>query len=333
LLGQLGIDNSGSRSTGEERLSAGLSLNSPLGLGDQFNASTIHSAGSDYVRVAYSVPVAADGLRLGLNGSYLDYRLVAPEFALLKGQGTTESVGLEATYPLLRTRQRNLFLSLAQDQKRLHNEALGGVQSDYEITGWTVGLAGNLFDSLGGGGANSMNLQWSEARLNQGLADAAESPALTGVFDKWHLALSRQQVIAPGVSLLAAVNTQDTHKNLDSSERFTLGGPTGVRAYPVGEGSGSRGTVVNLDLRWRLSSSLVSSAFYDWGEVANINTGPGYCLRGYGLGLLWTVPLGATVQLVWARRDGDNPNPTTTGRDQYGSLQRDRMWLSASLPF
>ena len=32
-------------------------------------------------------------------------------------------------------------------------------------------------------------------------------------------------------------------------------------------------------------------------------------------------------------RIGDNPNPSATGSDQDGTLNRSRWWLSASIPF
>jgi hypothetical protein len=39
------------------------------------------------------------------------------------------------------------------------------------------------------------------------------------------------------------------------------------------------------------------------------------------------------LKALWARRDGQNPNPTTTGLDQDGSKLNDRFWLTASVPF
>lgn len=47
----------------------------------------------------------------------------------------------------------------------------------------------------------------------------------------------------------------------------------------------------------------------------------------------WRGPLGLNLKATWARRDGDNSNPTVNGRDQDGSLDKNRWWLTASLPF
>jgi hemolysin activation/secretion protein len=335
LIGEIGLDNAGSRSTGEQRITLNASFNSLLGIGDQLSANVLHTQGSDYTRLAWTAPVGDDGLRLGANTSHLSYHLVPQEFAALKARGTSDAVGLEANYPLIRSRQRNLYLSLAHDQKSFHNDANNAVQSDYDVASWTLGLNGNLFDTLAGGGANSLSLLWTTGRVDQGLADIGETPSLAGRFDKWRYTVARQQVITSDVSLLANVSGQYADKDLDSSERFFLGGPAGVRAYPASEGGGSRGQLATAELRWRLPEGVVLTGFYDWGHVDNFAVGSkSYSLKGYGVGVTWTTSLGLNLKAVWARRDGSNPNlNATNGRDQDGSLDLNRWWLTASLPF
>lgn len=333
LLGEAGIDNAGARSTGENRITLAASLNSPLGFGDQLNAHVIHSEGTDYGRLAFTVPVGNDGWRVGANVATLDYDLVAREFKALNGSGSYDSVGLEASYPLIRSRQHNLYLTFAHDRREFDNEANGALQSDYDINSWTLGLIGNLFDRLGGGGANALTLAWTGGEVDQGTANAGENPALDGRFAKLRYAVSRQQVLTADVSLLAAFSGQYGSKDVDSSERFYLGGPNGVRAYPVNEGSGSRAETVNLEVRWRLPENVVLSGFYDWGHVKNFEAGPSYSLKGYGVEIVWAAPFGAQFKAMLARRDGNNPNPTANGRDQDGSLDKNRLWLNATLPF
>jgi hemolysin activation/secretion protein len=143
------------------------------------------------------------------------------------------------------------------------------------------------------------------------------------------------------VSLVAILTGQLARNNLDSSEKFYLGGSGGVRAYPSSEGGGSDGTMVNVDVRWRVRESWIVSGFYDWGVVTvnRDNAFPGgsarnrFNLQGAGLGLTWLGRDGKSVQAIWARRIGDNPNATFEGKDQDGSLVRNRFWLTASLSF
>jgi hemolysin activation/secretion protein len=117
-----------------------------------------------------------------------------------------------------------------------------------------------------------------------------------------------------------------------------------VRAYPGAEGSGADGQTLSLEARWRLPQAFILSAFYDWGQISAVNhnnTAPSgnaltalnaYVLHGYGLSLSWVAPFGAQIKGTWGRRIGSNPNPTTGGLDQDGSLDLNRFWLSATVP-
>lgn len=342
VVGEVGLDNAGSRATGPQRISVNATMASPLlgssvGRGDLVGLSYQHTRGSDYLRVGYSLPLGADGWRVGLNASRLDYQIIAPEFVAptnLEAAGESTSLGLDATYPLLRSRQRNVYLNLAFDRKGFDNRTVTGTSSRYSTQALTLALSGNLFDALGGGGANSASLALVQGRVALGALDANEKADLQGSFNKLRYSLSRQQVITQQWSLLGAVNGQLSSQSLDSSERFHLGGPSGVRAYPVSEGSGSRGTVANVELRWRLPQGWVLTGFHDWGHVSDSSANaPRYSLKGSGLSVNWAHGLGLNLKATWARRLGNNPNPTATGKDQDGSLQRDRLWLSATQPF
>lgn len=333
LQTEWGADNAGARSTGRARATLGAVLNSPLLLGDRLRADLMHSEGADYGRVGYSVPVGAQGWRVGINASWLGYKVVAPEFAALHARGDSTGLGLEASYPLLRTRLRNLYFTATLDDKRFRNRANGSTQSNYALRTATLGLAGNLYDRLGGGGANSFALGWTGGRLAQRRLDPAENPDLAGSFGVLRYNLARQQVLTSGLTLQGTLSGQLASKLVDSSQRFYLGGPAGVRAYPMNEASGSRGQLANVELRWRALPALSIGGFYDWGHVSDPGAARSTTLKGYGVSVAWAGPGDITLKGTWARRDGRNPNASTTGRDQDGSLQRNRFWLMASMAF
>lgn len=345
LRAEAGIDNTGSRSTGAERLVANLAINSPLGQGDLLSANLLHTAGSDYLRAGFTVPVGVEGWRVGINGSTLGYRLIAAEFLALNGKGTSDSVGVEASYPIIRSRLRNLALLLNHDRKTFDNQANGATTSRYRLASTSVGLAGNLFDNLGGGGANAANLVFTAGDLNLDGSPTQATDATTtraaGAYDKWRYTLSRQQVITGELSFYGLLSGQVSGRNLDSSEKFYLGGANGVRAYPASEGGGSEGQMLNLELRWRLPEGFSLTAFHDWGEVrvnrdndfAGAASPNVFSLQGAGLALGWQAASGLTARITWARRRGENTNPSATGLDQDGSLVRDRLWASVTLPF
>jgi hemolysin activation/secretion protein len=327
IIGGVALDNAGDRSTGQERLTANINLNSPLGLGDLLSSNLIHAEGNDYLRLAYSLPVGNDGWRVGINGSSLEYDLVNNDFDGLHGKGSSNTAGLDASYPILRSRLANLYLNLNYDHKRFDNESLGTTTTRYTIDSTSVALNGNLFDNWGGGGANSTSLAWTGGSRDNDVGVTNEH------FSKLRYSLSRQQVITNDLSFYAAVSGQESDDELDSAEQFYLGGAYGVRAYPGSEGGGDSGVLTNLELRWKLPEGFTLTGFHDYGQVRNEDNRPSYSLKGYGLSLGWQTPVGANLKATWAHRIGDNPNPTPAGKDQDGSLDKNRLWLSATLPF
>jgi len=345
LYGDAGVDNTGPRATGANRATANFNLNSPLGLGDLTSTNVMHTQGSDYIRLDESLPVGVNGWRVGVNGSYLKYKLVAPEFTALNALGTSDAAGLEATYPLIRSRLKNVYFSANLDHKNFDNQASGATTSKYTDNTATVGLSGNLFDNIGGGGANSASLSFIDGilDLNNSPNQAADAAAAktAGRFDKLRYSASRQQVITEDWSFFSALSGQRANKNLDSSEMFYLGGASGVRAYPANEGGGTDGDLLNLELRRKLPRGFTFVGFYDYGQITinknNNFTGASaineYSLKGVGFSMAWQAANGFNLKATYSRRLGDNPNPTSTGTDQDGSFVRDRLWLVANIPF
>ena len=153
--------------------------------------------------------------------------------------------------------------------------------------------------------------------------------------------VSRLQAVTDRVSVYAQLSGQLASKNLDSSEKFFLGGSRRVRAYPENEAGGSQGVLASLEVRTQLPRNLNATAFFDYGSV-RVNkdndiigavTDNHLTLKGGGVALGWTADFGLNVRATLARRAGDNPNPTVTGTDQDGSLKENRVWLQVSMPF
>ncbi|TDM08968.1 MAG: ShlB/FhaC/HecB family hemolysin secretion/activation protein [Ideonella sp. MAG2] len=342
---QTGMDNHGSRSTGSHRAQLTAALNNPFGRGEQLTAQGIVSSGSEYFRGGFSIPVGADGLRVGASASLMNYKLVSAEYAMLAAKGQSETLGLEASYPLLRSRQRSLTLSANADLKRFHNQALEVSTSRYRTRSLSLGASGYQFDALGGGGSTSAQFSLVGGHLDLDGSPNQVGDALTtqagGKFAKLRGSLSRQQQLLGAVSATASLSGQWAAKNLDSSEKFFLGGPHGVRAYPASEGGGSDGVMLNLALRWPVAEGLSLSGLYDWGKVRvnhrNDFLGApllnSYSLQGAGLSLGWQSGFGLSLNATLARRLGSNPNRSDKGQDQDGTLDLNRLWLDAQLAF
>lgn len=326
-------DNTGSLSTGMRRWSANVTVNSPLGIGDLFTASTIKTRGSVYGQAGYSIPIGGDGWRVGANVSRMRYKLISTELESLNAFGTSETSALTLSYPLVRTQDKNLTLKFGVENKHFVNDASEAVQSNYGVRNVSLDVSGSLFDKIGGGGANSASIVWNEGRLSLGDLDTGEDDTLRGSFKKVTYALSRQQALNDSTSVLLSLTGQAAYRVMDSSEQFFLGGTSGVRAYPSSEGSGSEGWVANVEIRKILPYSLLLTGFYDHGQVDNFAGSRDYRMHGGGVSLAWQSDFGLNVKGTVARRMDENPNPVTGGQDQDGSLVRDRIWLSSTYSF
>ena len=354
LSANVSADNTGAVSTGTARVMAALNLNSPTFRGDAMSLNAMASKGTRYARLAYGLPLGSDGWRLGLNASRLDYELITEPYASQKRQGNptqgdATTAGLELSYPWVRSRSVNLNTSLSAEKKTYDNIASGVSASAYQSTPVSLALSGNSFDSLGQGGANAFSLAMTAGKLNLDgsptqLSDAGTTQTAGG-YKKIRYAISRQQQLAPSWSLYAAFSGQLANKNLDSSEKFYLGGSSGVRAYPSSEGGGTWGQMLNLELRWQVADGWSLMGFYDHGRIRvnKFNDFEGasalnaYALKGKGLALGWRNSSGTTVQTTYARRVGTNPNAITDkvnrGADQDSTLKTNRIWITVSQAF
>lgn len=345
LSGDVALDNFGGRSTGSGRLVSNVKLNSLLERGDQLNTNLMATEGSNYVRLGLSIPVGYEGWRIGASGSYMTYRLVTPEFRSLGIAGASSSYGLDASYPLVRSRLANLYFSLNFENKYFNNEANGAVTTRYVTDALSVGLNGSLTDRFAGGGVSSLGLTWAAGgvNLNGSPNQAADASTLkvAGAFNKLIYAASRLQAVTENAAVYAGLSGQWGNKNLDSSEKFYLGGANGVRAYPSSEGGGTDGQLVNIEIRTQLPNNVGLIGFFDWGHVtANRNNGfigaspiNSYSLQGGGASLSWSAERGMNIKVTWAHRIGNNPNPTAAGLDQDGTMFKDRFWLQLTMPF
>ncbi|NMM28255.1 MAG: ShlB/FhaC/HecB family hemolysin secretion/activation protein [Glaciimonas sp.] len=332
----LELDNYGNRYTGEYRVGAALALNSPLGLGDLLSLRTITSGPNmRYARLAYQVPVGVSGLKLG--GAYYDtrYRL-GQEFAALQAHGSASSASMYATYPFVRSQSVNLSGALTLEDKKLIDQTdvpISNVEKKVQLM--TLGLAGNAQDALAGGGFTAFEVALSSGKLTMdapslALDSAPGSVSSNGGFGKLAYSLSRLQRVNDQTSLLLALSGQQASKNLNSSEKFSLGGANGVRAYPQGEGSGDQGWLANLELRRNLTGQVQGVVFYDAGAV-EINRNQfavgdnSRFIAGAGLGLNGQVgKLQFKTALAW-RTSGGDPRSDTVNRNP-------RLWAQLSLP-
>jgi hemolysin activation/secretion protein len=312
-VGEVSADNYGNRYTGQNRISGWIDANSPAGLGDRLRANlTATDEALYYGRIAYDLPLGADGLRLGGALSRSTYQL-GREFANLKAHGTADTASFYGSYPLLRSRSSNLTLGGNAEHRKLDDRIDStSTVTDKSADVLTVSLDGDWQDTLLGEAVSRWRLASSSGRLSIETPSAktldAAGPQAAGRYDKWQASLMRLQSVTSTTRLYGSVQGQQAGKNLDSSEKFTLGGAYGVRAYPQGEGVGDDGLLANLELRQNLLPGLEAKAFYDWGKVRvnhhNYTTAANaVTLSGYGVGLGWSAGgFFANISVAWRDR-------------------------------
>lgn len=339
VSGNFEIDNYGNRYTGEYRSSATVNLNSPLRIGDQLTVSGLAS-GQDlnYGRIAYQFPVASASLRMG--AAYFDVRYhLGKDFSTLSAHGKANSGSVFGVYTFIRSQSSNLTETLTLEKKKLTDyvDATATV-TDKDVRLAKLGLTGNHQDTLGGGGISSADLSVVIGQLTinspGALAIDQASARSNGRYTRVSCSVSRLQRLTDNNRFYLSFSGQRADKNLDSSEKFSLGGAYGVRAYPQGEGIGDEGYLAILELRHRLTGSAQGILFYDTGSVT-INRSPfspaapnTRNLSGTGFGAnVMLVGLQIKASLAW-RTGGGQPTSIPAG-----AVNTPNFWLQVEKVF
>lgn len=342
-------NNQGSRATGPGQVSGSVTLNNPSGRFDSASVLVNASDGTTFGRLDYGLAVGASGLRLGVNASHLDYKLVQPNFAALQSRGTAATTGLTASFPLVRGSGLNLSLTGALDDKRLRDETVAGETSKRHVTVANIGINGSSPDALAGGGLNAYGLSVSLGEVDQknagALAGDDVSRRVQGKYRKLAWNYGRIHPLSETLSLNATLRGQFASKNLDSTERFVLGGPTAVRAFPVGEAVGDEGWLLSVNLSQQFGEKLSANVFIDHGEVKlnrnlwdNWNAGNPqlrnrYALTGAGIGVAWQLATQVSVNASVAAPVGGNPGRDLSGSNADGTRIKPRAWVSLTAQF
>jgi len=331
LTGNVGLDANGSRFAGTYRGVASMSWESPLGLGDSLSVSHLQSetGGLDFTLLGYTLPVGSNGLKLGANISSVNYVLNDNDFPLgLNGEA--ESTGIFALYPLVRSRNLNLFALAGYDKKEFTDrQSRAGLETVKKLDSYRLSLSGDARDSLVGGGLSffSLALEESETSYPAGVPSGLDDEIKA---TRVNYSLGRLQSIVPGQLMLwSFVRGQHAFDNLDSSEQCSLGGATAVRAFAQGETSGDSCDLLTLEVRYLPSAGWLGSSarelsvnlFYDQGRVRFRKDPSARALgfdnhaelAGYGIAFAWdrqdvfTFNLSLAWELAGIRRSDPKP--------------------------
>jgi hemolysin activation/secretion protein len=154
--------------------------------------------------------------------------------------------------------------------------------------------------------------------------------------------------------------------NLDSSEKFSLGGANGVRGWPAGEATGDSGLLLTAEWRYQFMSTPRSidkgsspislknqgawtfSAFADAGQITQHNNlwptalpagqPNNYNLSSVGIGLAYQAPASAThrgwsLSTQLARGLRQNPGRSAAGLNSDGRQRNTQLWVNTAVAF
>lgn len=349
LSSYVSVDNSGGRQTGRNKATAFLTFASPMGFGETINLTALHSEGTDYSRVAFLLPLGSSGVQIGGNGTYLTYDVIAKESKAAGYAGYSSSFALNAQYPFFKNKTTKLLGTLEAEQKFFTNKSLAeGKTSDYDLKVFSFNLTADHADNFLAGAQSvaALNFGFGDVDLNGSANKDLDKagPHTAGSYTRLRWNLNRIQFLTDSISLTLSGSGQFANTNLDSSEKFYLGGVNGVRAYPTSEGAGSEGYLYVAELRKYLPNNFTVSGFVDHGHVRQYETNRNaegaalsdinsYSLKGYGMSLTWQGPYSTNLKATYAHRMGSNPNQTLLGYDQDGSRHIDVFWLNGSIAF
>ena len=365
-FGSVDADNFGSRYAGSDRIGITAGVNSLTGFGDQltFRGQTTGANGmqqgsqTNDGRVAYQLPIGREGFKLGVAYSAMRYQL-GLNYQNTASNGTANTASLFGSYPFVRTRNFNLYGQAGYDNLTMTNNSMGLQISNKTVNNGNVGVSGNSRDAYLGGGLNTFGATATMGNLglenSNGYSTLDSLSAQTaGSFQRYNFNFSRLQAVTNSMHFVLNATAQLASKNLDSSQQFYLGGPTGVRAYPVGQGAGSQGALLQLELHQQVLDqsplgTISAYGFYDlggvqlfkntWSNWNQLNPGTGQSLsqntslQGAGLGIKATINDRSYLNLTWAHTIGTSQSATVYGMNANGMNQANTFWFQGVLQY
>ncbi|EGX5147485.1 ShlB/FhaC/HecB family hemolysin secretion/activation protein [Salmonella enterica] len=354
--GYVGMDNQGDRTTGRSRGMAGFYVNGLLGTGDLLQVNLLdayENSGLINGSLDYSTLASGYGTRVGLSYSHLNYHYSLSGFAF---DGYSDNWGMYVSQPWIRTSRSRVDIRLDAGQQYLTDKypqilvQPSGRKGRKQVNAGTLSLTGSVADLTGGVSGFVVSGTVGNVDLRSELSrDWAAAAGNDGQFVRFNYRLNHDQRVWGPLSLFVNLNGQMSDHNLDTSQKFLMGGPTAVRAYDIGDGAVDEGVVGTVEIRsrWDISAlgwmgavpQLTVAAFYDQGygqqyrhnassvmagdRLANDNN-----LNLAGAGLYTTVADAGdyALTLTWARRTG-NADPNAVHDD------RNRFWVSAVKTF
>jgi hemolysin activation/secretion protein len=333
--GTVSMNNYGSDSLGETQLVSDLNFASPAGLGDSLRVTLQKNEGSYFSNLNYKIPIGNKGLMLQYSGSRMEYSVLGS--VATDSSGSAVSNGLAVSYPMVRTSEGSLDGFLSFDTKDYVNlDPLDNVNTDYTNNSATIGVRGyRYFDDAMLRYGVSISAGDLDLSASPNKAADAASANTQGRYTTFNFDLLYRANFAEQWTFTGKVEGQLASKNLDSSNKFGLGGVNSLRAYSSGAISGADGLFVSGQVDRQITDEISLYAFAEIGVVQLYKETPidflgsnSETLKGVGVGATYTFD-GWVANASWAHPVGSqfDASPPRAG------LEKGQLWLSVGRQF
>lgn len=260
LSGNISLDNSGQKSTGEKQLSGSLTGNDILGLADKWFVSGGRS--SDFA-TAYDARNFQTGVSVPWGYGLLDYTWAWSDYrtTILNmgypwvSTGDTKTHRLNASWVVFRNGDIKTGLAAGMTQRSSRNWLNDAplVSSTRNLSSLTLGITHTQKIV---GGVATFNPAWSHGMpwFNAETDEGKTGDVPRAEFRKWSLSASFQRPLMNDLMWLTSLYGQYSPDRLYGSERLTLGGESSVRGYKEQYLSGDNGGYWRNELNYTLAT-------------------------------------------------------------------------------
>ena len=355
INGSITLDNHGNRYTAKQRSTIKISANNPSKIGDKLSITKTSNSSEkfDFTQFDYEVPLGQSGLKAFASASRLEFEIGKELKTIPVSMGNADNYEVGIKYPIQRTNNQSLFLKTSIEKKEIYNETTGVLTNNKTVENAKIGFdfeGKNIFqdNSLTGISVSGIFGELDLSKVNSDYLNDQRNtgPKTHGDFNKLVLDFYHIHKFTDKINFKYYGSLQHASKNLDSSEKFSLGGVSGIRAYPSGEASGDEGHKLSFEIQYDLSKpdsdfDLIGTLFYDYGKIRQykdssnitLTTPNEYSLSGWGVSFDLIANERVKLNLGWAQAIGDNDGQSSSGNNSDGRGGSSRTWFQVIFRF